>query len=101
MALAVLTLSCLLLYKTSKYYPGKSWAIIEDRKTGVLMMASALLLLSLYLFTFDYDLATSLVFWMIALVTILSAMILTLKLSFKWIWVWGGLFIVFLMVDFS
>lgn len=64
------------------------------------MIASVLALLSLFMFTYSYDFATSLVFWIIAFMTLLSAMILSLKMTLKSVWVWGGLCLTFILVDF-
>jgi len=99
MALAVLTLACFLFYATSRYFPKAGLKRIKDNKRGMLIAASVLSILSLILFTLTYDFATSLVMWMVALMTVLSAIILSLKLNFRWVWIWGGLCLVFILID--
>ena len=99
MALAILTFSCFLLYATSKYFPKQGIKLVDQHKKAVILMASALSLCSLFLFTFWYDFATALVCWIIAFMTLLSAIILSIKLNYKWIWVWGGLSLIFILID--
>lgn len=99
MALAVLTLSCFLFYATSKYFPITEIPFVKDHKTTIILLASAISLLSLYLFTWSYDFATALIIWIIAFMTLLSAMILSIKMNIKWIWIWGGLSILFILTD--
>lgn len=100
MALTILIIACFLLYSTSKYFPKQGIKLIDENKKLVLGIASALAIVSLFVFNTNNDFATSLVFWMIAFMTILSSIILSIKLNFKWIWVWGSICLIFLLVDF-
>ena len=99
MALAILTISCLLFYSTSKYFPLQEIKWLSINRNLSIWIASALSLLSLALFTISLDFTTSLIFWMIALMTVLSAIILSVKMNVKWIWVWGGLCLLFVIID--
>ncbi|MEM0939212.1 MAG: hypothetical protein AAF600_04735 [Bacteroidota bacterium] len=99
MALAILTIACLLLYATSKYFPKQEIKWIDQNKKTILWTATALAILSLIILNLANDFGTSLVFWMIAFMTILSAVILSVKMNIKWIWVWGGLCVIFLLID--
>ncbi|MEM8892923.1 MAG: hypothetical protein AAGC88_00005, partial [Bacteroidota bacterium] len=71
-----------------------------EHKIKVLSLASAISFFSLYLFTFSYDLATAIIIWLVALMTLLSSVILSVKLNPKWIWVWGALCLMFVIIDF-
>ena len=99
MALAVLTFACFLYYLTSKYFPIQGIVLVKDHKTKIVLLASAISLCSLYLFSRSFDFATALMIWMIAFMTLLSAMILSVKMNHKWIWLWGGLCLLFILID--
>ncbi|MEM9328276.1 MAG: hypothetical protein AAGA85_21590 [Bacteroidota bacterium] len=99
MALTVLTIACFLLYATSKYFPMQGMSWIDRRKGLWVGIGSAMVLLSLYLFTLSYDFATALMFWMIAFMTLLSAIVVSVKLNYKSIWVWGGVCLLFVLID--
>lgn len=99
MALATLILACLLFYSTSKYFPFEKLAIVRTRKYLVIGVACTLAFSSFYLFIIQIDFATALMIWMIAFMTILSAMIISLKISFHWIWMWGALSLFFVVID--
>ncbi len=101
MALAVLTLACFLLYAPSRYFPSDRVAWIKRHQVTVTVMSSALSLVSLYLFTLSYDFATSLMFWLVAFMTLLSVIILSLKLNFNWVWGWGLICLLFMIIDLS
>jgi len=99
MALAILIVACLLLYATSKYFPKQGVPWVDNNKKAILWIASVLSVFSLIIFTFSNDFGTSLVFWMVAFMTLLSAIILSVKMNEKWIWVWGGLCLFFILID--
>lgn len=99
MALAVLTLSCFLLYATSKYFPFKELAWIKKKSEMVMVIATAISFASLYLFTYTYNFETAILVWMVAFMTILSAVILSIKMNKKWIWVWSTLSVLFILID--
>lgn len=99
MALAVLTIACLLFYASSRYFPRQDIKLIANNKIAVLLAASAISIVSLVLFMVNNDFATSLVYWMIALMTLLSAIVLSVKLNFNWVWIWAGLCILFIIID--
>ncbi|MEM9834675.1 MAG: hypothetical protein AAF944_28895 [Bacteroidota bacterium] len=101
MALAVLTLACLLLYATSRYFPSDSVAWTKRHQAKVTVMASVISLVSLYLFTLSYDFSTALMFWLIAFMTLLSAIILSVKINTNWMWVWWIICLLFIIVDVS
>ena len=102
MALTALTLSCLLLYSTSKYFPLREdlQKKISALKNVIIGVAIVLLLLSLWWFTFEFDGTTAFVIWLTALMTILSALILTVKLSLRWLYCWAVLCVLFMVIDF-
>jgi len=99
MALATLTLSCFMFYVTSKYFPKQGIRVIDDYKKQALLIASAFSFVSLALFTSTYDFATAFVVWLIAWITLFSAIILSIKMNFKWVWVWGSMCIIFILID--
>ncbi|MEM9721899.1 MAG: hypothetical protein AAGA10_21720 [Bacteroidota bacterium] len=99
MALAVLTIACFMLYSTSRFFPVQDMPIVKTHKVKVLVLASAISLFSLYLFSRSFGFETGLMIWMIAFMTLLSAVILSIKMNLKWIWVWGGLCILFMLID--
>lgn len=99
MALATITLACLLYYASSKYFPWYEALQLEQCKGVLVGIASAIALLAFYLFTLEYDWATALMIWSMALMTLLCAVILSIKLNDKWIWAWGALGILFLVIE--
>lgn len=101
MALAVLTIACMLFYASSKYFPFQDIPIVTKRKIGSIGLASAISLLSLLLFTRSLGFATALMVWMTAFMALLSAIILSVKMNRKWIWVWGVLSVLFILIDLS
>ena len=100
MALTLLTISCVLFYSTSKYFPKHGVKGVEGKEKWIRIVASTFSFLSLYFFTYSYDLSTSLVFWMVAFLTLLSSIILSIKMNVRWIWVWGSLCVFFILIDF-
>lgn len=98
MALAILVISCFSFYSTSKYFPEYGIRTGWNNKAS-LFIASALALLSLVLFNLSYDFATALIFWMLAFMAILSAVILSIKMNAKWVWIWGLFCILMILVD--
>ncbi|MEM8967048.1 MAG: hypothetical protein AAGE93_11570 [Bacteroidota bacterium] len=102
MGLTILTLACLLLYVTSKYFPvvGGIQASVIKHKSRVLLIGILLLVISLIAFSQHYDVLTTFIVWLTALMTILSALILTIKISLKWLYGWGALCVLFLIIDF-
>jgi hypothetical protein len=101
MALAILTISCFMFYMVSKYFPIQGIKLVTDNKKAVLVLASTLSLFSLYLFTISYDISTSIVLWMIATMTLLSAIVLSVKLNFKTVYLWGVVCILFVILDLA
>jgi len=99
MALALLIVSCFLIYSTSRYFPEGRFSWIKKHKITTQLTAGAICLVSLYLVSVSYDFTTALMIWMIALMTLLSSMILSVKMNQKWLWVWGGLCLLFIMID--
>lgn len=99
MALATLTLACLLLYATSKYFPIRKIKVIDDHRTKVILLAGAISLFSLYLFSRSFDFSTALMVWTVAFMTLLSAVILSVKMNAHSIWVWGGLCFLFILIE--
>ena len=100
MALAILTIACFLLYATSKYFPVADVPYVKEHKTKILLLASAISLLSLFVFSNSYDFETALMIWLVAFMTLLSAIVLSVKMNTKWVWVWGGLCVLFILIDF-
>lgn len=101
MALAILTLACFMFYATSKYFPKQDLPQVKAYKVQLLVLASAISILSLYLFTKSSDFSTALMIWLVAFMTILSAVIISVKINFKWIWAWGIFCILSLLIDLS
>ncbi|MEM6522755.1 MAG: hypothetical protein AAGF85_04985 [Bacteroidota bacterium] len=101
MALAALTIACLLFYMTSKYFPIENNEVITKQKWLIFSVASATAFLSLYIFTSSYGFATAFVIWLIAFMTFLSAIVLSVKMNIKWLWVWTGLALTLLVIDLS
>lgn len=99
MAPATLTLACLLLYATSKYFPIREIGIIDDHRNKIILLAGAVSLFSLYLFSRSFDFPTALMVWMAAFMTLLSAVILSVKMNLYSIWVWGGLCLLFIVIE--
>ncbi|MEL7533033.1 MAG: hypothetical protein AAFN10_17080, partial [Bacteroidota bacterium] len=99
MALAILTIACLLSYATSRYFPIESLAFVQKRQKLSLTLSVAMALLALYIFTETYDFATALIVWLTAYMTILTSVIVSLKINAKSIWLWGGLCLVSIMLD--
>ena len=102
MALTSLTIACLLFYSTSRYFPlsedlQKNVSVV---KNWILSTAVVLLLLSLWWFTFEFDGVTAFVIWLTAVMTILSALILTVKLNIRWLYCWAVLCVLFIIIDF-
>ena len=102
MALTILTLSCFLFYLTSKYFPSdqKIRSMTVKHKTKIMVIAVLMLFISLVTFYKDFTGVTAWVMWLTALMTILSALILTVKFHIKWLYGWLGLCIIFLIFDF-
>lgn len=100
MALAILTISCILFYATSRYFPLEDPRILGNKRS-LIWVASVLSLLSLFLLYEDSDLATALMVWSIALMTLLSGIILSLKINLRWIWVWTAICFLFILIDLS
>ncbi|MEM7106752.1 MAG: hypothetical protein AAF519_00905 [Bacteroidota bacterium] len=101
MALAALTIACLLLYMTSKYFPIENIEVIVKQKWVILGVATTIAFLSLYIFTVSYGFATAFVIWLIAFMTFLSAIVLSVKMNPKWLWIWTGLALTLLIIDLS
>ncbi|MEM9981923.1 MAG: hypothetical protein AAF734_05465 [Bacteroidota bacterium] len=99
MALTVLILACLLSYTTSRYFPKHNVTWVKENRVIVQVLANGLLLLSLWLLTFDYNGAAAFIIWLIAWMTVLSALILTTKLSLKWLYLWGMVSVLLLIID--
>lgn len=101
MALTLLTISCLLFYSTSKYFPLSAdlQKKISDIKNWIIGAAIVLMLLSLWSFTFEFDGVTAFVIWLTAVMTILSALILTVKLNTRWLYCWAVLCVLFIIID--
>ncbi|MEM6763809.1 MAG: hypothetical protein AAF824_15790 [Bacteroidota bacterium] len=99
MALAVLIVACILLYATSRYFPVQDIQLVRKHKNIILVLASAISLLSLYIFSTSFRFETALMIWLVAFMTLLSAVILSVKMSIKWIWMWAGLCILFILWD--
>ena len=99
MALAILIVSCVVLYSTSKYSPIRRVLLIEKDKKLTITVACVILLLSFFFFSTYYDFTTALVVWLISFMTILSAVVLSIKMNVKWIWIWGGFCILMILVD--
>ncbi|MEL7002535.1 MAG: hypothetical protein AAFN93_07345 [Bacteroidota bacterium] len=100
MALAILIISGILFYSTSKHFPLQGIAdVVNQNRNWVLIIASAFTIFSLYVFTISYDFATSFVLWVIAFITILSAVIPSVKVNTKWIWVWAGMALLLVIID--
>ena len=101
MALSVLILSCFLFYLSSKYFPlGEEYVkVLRSKRVTINIGATILLAVSLWMFRFDFDAVTAFVIWLTALMTILSAIILTVKLSVKWLYAWGVLCVFLLLLD--
>ncbi|MEL6719289.1 MAG: hypothetical protein AAFP82_11280 [Bacteroidota bacterium] len=100
MALSILLLACFLFYGTSKYFPIQ-YDFVKDHKTKLLILASVVSLLSLYLFTSSFDFATALMIWILASMTLLSAVILSVKMNTKWLWLWGFVALLFIIIDLN
>ncbi|MEM7509491.1 MAG: hypothetical protein AAF388_01080 [Bacteroidota bacterium] len=100
MALAILTIACFLLYATSKYFPVADVHYVKEHKTKIILLASAISFLSLFVFSNSYGFETALMIWLVAFMTLLSAIILSVKMNIKWVWVWGGLCVLFILIDF-
>ena len=88
MALATLTISCILFYMTSKYFPVSKIEVVRKNTIKTLFVASAVLILSLYLFSIEFSFITAFVVWLIAFMTLMSLIVLSIKMNDKWIW--GG-----------
>ena len=101
MALAALTVACLLFYMTSKYFPIENNAVITKQKWLILTVASAIAFLSLYIFTTSYGFATAFVIWLIAFMTFLSAIVISVKINMKCLWIWTVLALTLLIIDLS
>ena len=69
-------------------------------KPKILVIATLLLFISLVIFQRDFSGVTAWVIWLTALMTLLSALILTVKLHINWLYGWVGLCIIFLIIDF-
>ncbi len=99
MALTTLTIACFLFYRTSRYFPMKETDLIKEHKSKILILASAIAFFSLFLFARSFDFATALMIWMIAFMTLLSAIILSVKMDQRWMWIWGALSVLFIFID--
>ncbi|MEL6835579.1 MAG: hypothetical protein AAFP77_21435 [Bacteroidota bacterium] len=99
MALAAMTLACFLFYMTSRYFPEQDLPFVQEHKSKVRVLASAIAFISLYLFTRSFDTETAVMVWLMALMTLLSAIILSVKMNVKWIWTWGSLSLLFILID--
>lgn len=98
MALSILTIACLLLYASSKYFPLEI-GVVQKYKVKVLFLASLLLLVSGYLFTFWYDGISSWAIWSVAVMTVLSCIVLSIRMNTKWLLVWCLAPIIFLIIE--
>ncbi len=101
MALTLLIIACFLLYLPSRYFPVSENIHMKIGKQRIKIMSGAvmLLMLSLTAFTWTYDGLTAFTVWLIALMTTLSALILTVKLNPKWLYGWGALCVLFVITD--
>lgn len=100
MALTILTLSCFLYYASSRYFPEHSIALLKGKQKALISIASVMALISLFLMSSADGFATGFTVWLIAFMTLLSAVIISIKLSFSWTWFWGGVCLVFILTDF-
>lgn len=100
MALTILTLACFLYYASSRYFPEHNIALLKDKQKILILVASALALISLFIMSSTDGFATGFTVWLIASMTLLSAVIISIKLSFSWTWFWGGVCFVFILTDF-
>lgn len=99
MALTILTIACFLLYASSKYFPPHGIDLLKGKQKILITIGSALAFLSLILISNADGFATGFTVWLIAFMTLLSAMIISMKLSFKWTWVWAGVCMIFILTD--
>ena len=99
MALAFMILSCFLFYGTSRYFPMQDIPMLQDHQLKIIALAGAISILSLFLFARSFDLVTGFLVWMLAFMTVLSAIILSVKMNVKWVWAWGGLSILSIAID--
>lgn len=99
MALTILTIACFLFYASSKYFPDHGIALLQWKQKTLILIASALALLSLFIMDSTDGFATAFTVWLVAFMTLLSAVIISIKLSLKWTWVWAGVCLVFILTD--
>ncbi|MEM9859477.1 MAG: hypothetical protein AAF843_19140 [Bacteroidota bacterium] len=101
MALATLTIACLLFYTTSEYSPIGNNTVIAKQKWVILSVASAIAFLSFYIFIVSHGFATAIVIWTIAFMTLLSSIIVSVKMNPKWLWLWTVFCIFIMLLDLS
>lgn len=102
MALAALLISCFLFYASSKFFPIAYWSeFLKPYKTIANAAAAALAFLSLFLLTYPFEFPTALLVWMTALMTLLSAVILSVKINTQWLWFWGVIGLLFILIDLT
>ena len=102
MAVSILIVACLLCYLTSKHFPlsGERLMKMARQKPLLNILAIILAVTSLVLFYGHFNGVTAFVVWLTALMTILSAVILSVKLNVKWVYFWSVVVLLFMIVDF-
>ncbi|MEL6673060.1 MAG: hypothetical protein AAFR61_12740 [Bacteroidota bacterium] len=100
MALALMILACFSFYGTSRYFPHQEFPGLLERKQLLFILASVMSISSLFLFTRNFDGVTGFFVWLVAFMTILSAVIPTVKMNIKWSWAWGAICVGAMIVDF-
>lgn len=101
MVLLLLLVASYLYYMGSKYFPVSSVrSKIKLTKYQLISVASLLVLAAWWHLYLEYEAFTAIVYLLIAMGTLMSALMISLKLSPRWNYIWAAIGILFLIVDF-